>query len=149
MSFLSYTWHKKTFPEIDELQCDTDYRKSRKEVWHIPEPCDMFVLYQPAKEILGRCLSHFKIFQLLYHMVKQMCYQHKYYWKKRYNSRCLFCIEISTRYYAWYICLLTINTMFSEWLIIQTKCTYHKELNWVFSIKTYQPNVKYYHTRSV
>ena len=25
MIFLSYTWHKKTFPEIDELQCDTYY----------------------------------------------------------------------------------------------------------------------------
>jgi hypothetical protein len=23
--FLSYTWYKKTFPEIDELQCDRDY----------------------------------------------------------------------------------------------------------------------------
>jgi hypothetical protein len=22
--FLSYNWHKKTFPEIDELQCDAD-----------------------------------------------------------------------------------------------------------------------------
>ena len=22
--FVSYTWHKKTFPEIDELQCDAD-----------------------------------------------------------------------------------------------------------------------------
>ena len=64
---------------------------------------------------------------------KQM--KNKVYWKKRYNSRCLFCIEISIRYYAWYICLLTINTMFSEWLIIQTNCTYHKELNWVFPIK--------------
>jgi hypothetical protein len=51
MIFLSYTWHKKTFPEIDELQCDTDYRKSRKEVRHIPEPCDMFILYQPTKVI--------------------------------------------------------------------------------------------------
>jgi hypothetical protein len=37
MIFLSYTWHKKTFPEIDELQCDINYRKSRKEVRHIPE----------------------------------------------------------------------------------------------------------------
>ena len=27
MTFLSYTWHKNTFPEIDELQCDTYYGK--------------------------------------------------------------------------------------------------------------------------
>jgi hypothetical protein len=27
MVFLSYTWHKKTFLEFDELQCDTDYGK--------------------------------------------------------------------------------------------------------------------------
>jgi hypothetical protein len=28
--FLSYNWHKKTFPEIDELQCDAviEYFKS-------------------------------------------------------------------------------------------------------------------------
>ena len=32
MIFLSYTWHKKTFPETDELQCDTDYGKG----------CDIF-----------------------------------------------------------------------------------------------------------
>ena len=33
MIFLSYTWHKKTFPEIDELQCDTYYGKY---IYHYP-----------------------------------------------------------------------------------------------------------------
>jgi len=62
MIFLSYTWHKKTFPEIDELQCDTDYGKSREKVCDIFRNCAIYLLYQPAKVILGRCLMHFNRF---------------------------------------------------------------------------------------
>ena len=51
MIFLSHTWHKKTFPEIDELLCDT-YMYYGKGV------CDI-ILYQPAKVISGRCLLYF------------------------------------------------------------------------------------------
>jgi hypothetical protein len=51
MIFLSHTWHRNTFPEIDELLCDT-YMYYGKGV------CDI-ILYQPAKVISGRCLLYF------------------------------------------------------------------------------------------
>lgn len=36
--------------------------------------CDIF-LYQPAMAISGRCLMHFIRFELLYYMIKKMCFQ--------------------------------------------------------------------------
>ena len=59
MIFLSYTWHKKTFPEIDELQCDADYGKSRRgnDIFH--NRVRYIFLYQPAKVISGRCFISF------------------------------------------------------------------------------------------
>ena len=38
MIFLSYIWHEKTFPEIDELQRDTDYGKEY-------DICDIFFMF--------------------------------------------------------------------------------------------------------
>ena len=58
MIFLSYTWHKKKFLEIDEIQCDTDYRK----VYDISWNRVIYFLYQLAKVISGRCLMHFMRF---------------------------------------------------------------------------------------
>ena len=57
MIFLSYTCtrHKKTYPEIDELQCDTDYGKR----YDIFQNRAIYFLYRPAMVISGRCLIHF------------------------------------------------------------------------------------------
>ena len=58
MIFLSYTWHKKKFMEIDEIQCDTDYTKVYDISWnHV-----IYFLYQLAKVISERCLMHFMRF---------------------------------------------------------------------------------------
>ena len=48
--FLSCTWHKKIFKEIDELQCDADYGKL-KGARYIPELCDiLFISYESIKQ---------------------------------------------------------------------------------------------------
>ena len=71
MILSSYTLHKKAFPEIDDLQCHTNYGKGyelfRNRVVYI-----YIYIYidQPAKVIVGRCLMDFTRFLLLYHMLK-------------------------------------------------------------------------------
>jgi hypothetical protein len=52
--FVSYTWHKKTFPEIDELQCDADGK-----VYDIFRNCVIFFFTSACQGNLGKMSSAF------------------------------------------------------------------------------------------
>jgi len=70
--FLSYTWNKKTFPEIDE--CHTDYGKGYDIIWNR----GIYFLYQSAKVISWRYLMHFIKFNFYFTWQKKCVIDYKY-----------------------------------------------------------------------
>ena len=53
MIFLSYTWHKKTFSEIDELQHMIPITDSPGKGYDIFQKHAIYFIYQPTKVIAG------------------------------------------------------------------------------------------------